>query len=813
MKLRPYLLIPIITLLLAPLALGQAPESERGVVTGTVTDADGEPLPGVQITDPTLERGTTTDADGAYALAGLPAGRHTLEFRFTGFETAIETVSVNAGETVSLNVQLAQATLRTRAVTVTGTPVAQDLLRSVQDVDVLSEEDLAVRPTAALGTLLQEQVPGVSSIKTGGQAGKPVLRGLSGNRIRVLKNSVGQEFYQFGVRHFPTTSVNEAERIEVVRGPSSILYGSDALGGAINVISKDVPTAGSEETFVGGQVDGQYKSNNNERAGALDLRGARGSVGFRAGFERRIADNFNAPDVPIFGEVDPPNVGRFGDPRFSGEIPFTNFRQWSGYGQVGVQGEFGQLQLYGDYWTNDHNFLLPTPPPADPIGLGQELEQANAMLKGNVLAGDFVLKPRLAYQRAERRSAGAGNPLDVIDAADDFDFPIDLAKDIVTARLDAVHPEMGLLSGTIGAEFRYLDGRSNGSVQLEPSSETISFGAFIFEEIDLDPLTLSSGLRLDVLNQEADPFPIAVERLNLTDDQLENTYVTLSGSVGGNYRLAEGVAAVANLSTGFRAPSIFELYADGQHGGVFAWQQGNPTLDPERSYSIDGSLRLERSWIQGEVTLYQNWINDYIFLSNRGETFEQEAGPDLPIFDSEQTDAWLRGFEGDVRVAPRPWLELGIEGAILATNGDGLENNPIPNSETRSDGDLPLIPADNLGGLVRLESDLGQLQSAFVQTRVRHVFEKDAAGAFEPFSQFDQSPPPPPPPFGTASTEAYTLVHLETGVTVPFQNMPLRFSLRVDNLLNEVHRDFLDTYKGYALSPGRDVQVSLHGSF
>ncbi|PSQ69255.1 MAG: ligand-gated channel, partial [Bacteroidetes bacterium QH_2_64_26] len=332
-------------------------QSSRATVTGTVAAEDGAPLPGAQIVDVAFQRGTTAGPNGEYTLDGLPPGNHTLEIRFVGYQTAVREITLDAGETATVDVSLKTRVLETQGVTVTGTARARSTLTTPQSVDVLGAEDLGTDRSASLGTVLSENVAGVSSIQTGSQAGKPVLRGLSGNRIRVLKDGIAQEYYQFGVRHFPTTSSNEAERIEVVRGPSSIQYGSNALGGAINVLTKKAPTADVNETQVGGTFRSQYFTNNNERAVGLDLEGARGPVGVRAGFERRLSDDYTAPDGETFFEAEDKSPGPFNPPKYTDEIPFTNFEQWNGYAQVGTQGDFGTMQVYGDYWINRHNFL------------------------------------------------------------------------------------------------------------------------------------------------------------------------------------------------------------------------------------------------------------------------------------------------------------------------------------------------------------------------------------------------------------------------------------------------------------------------
>lgn len=786
------------------LPLTASAQSDRATVTGTVTDEEGEPLPGVQIADPSLQRGTTSAPDGTYTLDGLPPGSHAIEFRFVGYQTAVREVSLEAGETVTLDVSLRTQVLETDGITVTGTARAQRTIRTPQDVDVLGTEDLDVQRNASLGAVLSERVAGVSSVQTGSQAGKPVLRGLSGNRIRVLKDGIGQEYYQFGVRHFPTTSTNEAERIEVVRGPSSIQYGSDALGGAINVLTRAAPTTDFGEQRIEGRAHTQYFSNNNERAGGIDLSGARGNIGARVGIERRVADDYTAPEGRTFFDADS-ETGTYGDPKYTGRIPYTNFDQWNGYAQVGTQGEFGSLQVYGDYWINRHNFLLPTGGPAEstsnpPLGLGQNLAHGNLVAKGNIVADGFVFRPRLSLQRSLRQSGAPGTTLDDIQdngGYDDFDYPLDLKTDIYTGRLEVAHPEVGAVSGTLGAEVQHQDADTRGPAELQPSARTWNLGLFAFEQVDLEPWTFNAGLRGDVRTIDAVPNERTTE-----PEALENQYLTLSGALGANVLVADGVALAANLSSGFRAPSVFELYADGVHGGVAAVQQGDPDLEPERSYSADVSVRVRRDLLTAEVTGYVNAIRNYIYLENTGA---EDPAEGLPIFVTNQTNAVIPGIESRVEAQLRSWLHVGGQVALLRGTGDRLNDDG-------TDGTLPLLPANSVQAFVHLSPGRqGPIQDPLIEIDLKHAFDKDAAGRYEPFAQFDAGFGPP---FGTASTRAYTNVDLAAEGKVDV-GLGSRLSLRVavQNVLDTTYRDFLDTYKGYALSPGRDVRVSLSVPF
>jgi iron complex outermembrane receptor protein/hemoglobin/transferrin/lactoferrin receptor protein len=795
-------------LLIGMTVVPQVQAQQRGTVKGIVRAADGDPLPGAEVLDPALQRGTTTNSQGRFVLDKLPAGPHTLEIRFIGFQTAIRTVRLEPGETEEIEVTLKSRVLQNEGVTVTGTARARSTLQAPQDVDVISTQDLQVGRNAALGDLLRENVDGVSSIQTGSQAGKPVLRGLSGNRVVLLKDGIAQEFYQFGVRHFPTTNASEAERVEVVRGASSILYGSDALGGAINVITTPAPTSSDGELKTGGTVSTQYFTNNNESAGSVDLHAAQGNIGWRVGAERRIGGNYHTPDAPTFFRENP-NTGTFGDPKYTGEVPFTNFEQWSAYAQTGIQGDFGSVQLYGDYWANAHNFALPTGGPTGnamnpPDGLGQNLEHSNVMAKGNLISGSFVLKPRLSWQRSIRQSAPdtGDQTLDAIrenGGLGGYDYPLDLKTDIYTGRLEVAHPEIGALSGTIGAEVQHQDADTRGPGELQPSARTWNAGVFFFEDIDLEPVTVSFGGRADYRTIDAVPNERTTD-----PEALENEYLVLTGSVGASYEFAEGFALATNASTGFRAPSVFELYASGVHGGVAAFQVGDPNLDPERSYSADLSLRVRRDRITAELTGYVNSINNYIYLANTGENLNPDgSGP--PVYAADQTNAVISGVETSVEVSALPWLQVGGSAALLDGTGDNL-------GDMGEDGQLPLLPANTLQGFVRFVPDLG---ATFTNTSLeisgKQALDQDAAGRFEPFSQFDAGFGPP---FGTASTQAYRIMNIEAATTVKSGlGVPLSVSVEVRNVLDETYRDFLDTYKGYALSPGRDVRLSLTANF
>ena len=756
---------------------------QRGTVVGEVTDTSNVPLVTVNISLPQLDRGTTTDKEGKYYISGLPAGTYIIIFQLIGYATENQKVNVVAGQTTGLNVVLQSSVIELQTITVTGTPYTADPLTSAPDIDILGGREKLRQQSATLGETL-ENLPGVTNVGTGFHAGKPVVRGLTGNRIRVLTAGISMDYQQYGVRHWPNVDPLSAGRIEVVRGASSVLYGSDALGGAINVIPRRVPDALDGPSFIRGHITSHFHTNNKQFVGELGLEGAQGSLGWQGNLIRRTAGNITVPSVRTASESGNPS-----DPKFTGELDHTDFEQLNGSAAIGYRGRFGSLSAHYLRWGNEHNFLLP-----NGKGIGQNLENDVLQVKGIVpLGADWILEPTLSYIRNLRQSNKPGSTRDLLPD----DIVINLLLQTYTGRLEVKHGKIGPFAGTIGGEVVYDDQDTRGSEPLTPSATMFNAAVFAFEEVTFDRFTLSLGARFDVRSQEAE----ANEVLRLpnpnegeTADVLEQGYTAFSGSVGGTYRVTESLTAAANIGRGFRAPSIFELHVDGQHGGVAAYQIGDPDLKEETSLSTDLSLRCRFPRLQAKATIYRNAIDNYIFLVDTGEEAPDDSG--LPVLRTTQADAELLGVDVSLQAQVLPWLQL--RGTFETVEG-----------ENRDTGDkLPLLPATNYRDEVRFtQQALAKLQNLSVSFGVRHSSAKKAAGRFEPFWQFDNMP------FGTASTEAYTLFDLGFGCDYPMAGRLSSFDVGVKNLFDKEYRDFLDTYKGYALSPGRNVILKLSVPF
>jgi iron complex outermembrane receptor protein/hemoglobin/transferrin/lactoferrin receptor protein len=652
---------------------------------------------------------------------------------------------------------------------VTGTALPMRAFEAASDISVLSGDEKLRLQTASLGESL-DYLPSVSSISTGAGVGKPVIRGLSGTRIRMLQDGIGVNYQQFGVRHPPNIDPFLAERVELVRGVSSILYGSDAFGGAVNAISPRIDYAAPDQVRQSGRFTYGYESGNDLHTGGVQFGVAGERWGVVGAFVYRDAGNLEVPDVETWNGSSP--SGQPSDiPRFDGELPFTDFEQRNGMVKVGYLFGTTEATLRYERWEHANNYLEP-----DGTGIGVQLE--NNLLQADlagVLSANWDWRASYTWNQNLRYANAPGTPLPVENRN------VDLERQSHTVRTEFIRGTVeDRFSGTLGFEGLYEEQESKGLGAFTPGGQVENLALFGLGRMVEDPWTFEFGLRYDYRSQKADRSQTRKPNLPPPGAELENDYNVLTASLGAIYQVNDSLALAGNLNRGFRAPSLFELYANGIHGGVAAIQIGRSDLDEETSLGGDLQARWRSDRLDWTATAYVTSFSDYIFLADSG----LPGTP--PTFVADQDDALLYG--GDLTVTHRTTDWLTLEGAYEWVRG-----------ELDRGGDVPLLPADQL----RLEAvfhrdSLGWMESPEFRIGIRHARSKDSAGPQEPFSQFDGNPN-----FGTASTDAYTLLDLGFG----FRYRDLRVDLFVKNLADEDYRDFLDTYKGYALSPGRSVGI------
>lgn len=756
----------------------------NGIIKGKVLSNEGTELYGAHISLPSLGRGTVTNEKGEFILSTILKGKHRIVISYVGYKSEIKMIDLDEDISIELIVKLKPTAIQTEPVVVTGNPYATNPLNSPQDIGSLDGREKTKLESSSLGKTL-ETMPGIYNLSAGSVAGKPVVRGLTGERVLILSDGVAQEYQQYGERHSPNIEVSDYDRIEIIKGAASLLYGSDAMGGAINLIPHPLHFSPKSELDLNGSIAGSYFSNNNEYSTGLKVNGSTNSFSVNGNIIRRKADNFHTPDADPYS-----NTLKRGDPKFTGEIPNTNFEQLNGSLGIGYLSSLGIFSANYNHYLSKNNFLLPD---SKPIGL--QLENQIVSLKGNLPFYKFIVKPKFSYQKNHRQATKACLKYSMLpDSAD-----VDLILNVYTARFEIENVDVLNLSGTTGIEVKHYDHKNIGQVPLQPTGYFTNYALFIFEEWQKEKLIMNFGARFDYRHQK---FSGTKTNPLLPEDDARD-YSSLSGSFGIAYKLTGQLTAAGNISRGFRTPDFFNLYVYGYHGGVFAFQIGNPNLKNETSLDLSASLRFRNDWIKSSATVYKNRIDNYIFLYNAPD--HPLAPADVPmVFAHDQADAHLVGFEYCIEANLFNWLTL--SGNYSTINSKFL-GGPW------EDGELPLMPPNRtIVGAKFLLPNIGFITSAYVSVSAKFVSAKKAAGIYEPFGQFDDGIGPDIP-FGVCSTGEYNLINLGLDFNLWLYNQPMSFDFTITNLTNEVYRDFLDTYKGYALSSGRRINIKVNIPF
>src|SRR5213594_498109 len=350
---------------LGALALLCVGPTSRDTLSGRVTDSDGAPVPAATVLISELHRVATTGADGGFGLAGLPPGEYTVIVRHVGFAPFAREVAVHGPTT--LTVTLRRAPVWLEPVTITATRAPSAALGSPLSAAALSEDGLRRDQSVSLAHSLA-RLPGVNALTTGAQIGKPVIRGLAGARVLVLANGNRLEDYSWSDEDGPSVDARLAQRLELIRGPASVLYGSDALGGVVNVIPAELPDANGGPKVIRTGFELSGASNNAELGGALRVEGASGRLGWRATAIGRHAADLHTP---------------------GGELDNTGFGALSGEAAVGLRGSRGGAALRYARYGGEFKLLEANGPPAPATGeAGPERKLADDRVQ---LAGDYRL--------------------------------------------------------------------------------------------------------------------------------------------------------------------------------------------------------------------------------------------------------------------------------------------------------------------------------------------------------------------------------------------------------------------------------------
>lgn len=722
-------------------------------VVGVVQDSSGAPLPNARVSIASLGIATTTNGEGRFTIASLRPGRYHLTVQLIGYAPAHEDVVVaSGGEPVNVTITLHATALSLSAVVVTATPTATDPLNVAQATTELSGDALARKLSSSVAQTLADE-PGISVRYNGPAASAPVIRGLQGDRILVLQD--GQrtgDLSSAAPDHAVSMDPLAAERIEVVRGPASLLYGNNALGGVVNVISNDIPLAvpSHVEGFLAGQAESV--SPGGALSGAITLPAGRSlAVTARGGWR-------DAQDV-----------------RQGGGARLNNTYSRNYYGVAGLgyaNGDVGAGAVYRGY---RFDYGLPAAPGDDEAGVHIEGHRQEIAAKASLTLPGELLGALDFDGTAQWYSH------DEVEASGDIgtSFTLDTRTLDLTGKT-----RLGPLSGAVGVSGLFKRYTSTGEEALTPAANSDAGGLFIYQEL---PLVAGADEDARVprlqLGGRYDLYRIA----SLAGDEKFGParrldFDSWSGSVGVSIPLGESVSLGASAARAFRAPTVEELFSHAFHAAAGTYDVGNPDLTAETSRGLDGVLRVQSARVDGELAAYYNRIDNYVTVDITGDTTVD--GNVVPLNRFAQSDATMKGVEGKLEVTVLPQLVLGVMGDVVR----GALKNGTP---------LPFIPAARLGGSARWQARRfslgGELRHGFAQRRVPPAAAEDDPSAIP--------------------TGAYTVLDLSAGYDVALGDRLHSIMLRVDNATDEQYLDATSRIKSFALQPGRNVALVYRVAF
>jgi len=751
-RIRSFGLVIAAAMLFAP-GVSRAGTAQQHEVRGKVVDSAGAPIANVIVSLAELKIATKTAADGTFDFPGIPAGSYTIVARRAGYAAVVRTVVVNGATDVSL--QLSETAFQVEPVTVTATRSPSTALTSSLPTSALSEDELRREASISLSHSLRK-LPGVRSLSTGEQIGKPMIRGLFGSRVLVLENGSRLEDYSWSDEDAPSVDARLAQRVEVIRGPASVLYGSDALGGVVNVVPEDLPSTNGGRGFHQIGVEAYGATNNHELGSALKISGASGRVGWRLFGVGRYAEAYRTPD---------------------GEVDNTGFFSANGEAAMGLRGTKSNTSLRFSHYGGEFKLLEAGGPPPGVVDVGggpeRKLSDDRLQLTNDYLMGGVRLETKAQFQRHS-----------LIEISDDTCrlFPtlpdclagkselpaFDLLLNTGTVDVLAHHTIGDKVRGTAGVSGLLQTNDSKGPIFLIPDGNIHSFGAFFFEELTQRNWTYSVGGRIDTRHLTAN----ANQALGVISNT--RNWNVPTANAGAVFRPLPEFALAANAGISWRAPTLFELYSNGPLLAEGRYEIGDRSLDPERAFNLDLSARWEGPRMRGELTAFRNDITNFIYLAPTAERLQG-----LEVFRHRHAGALLTGGElsAEFQVS-KPVTLKARHDFVRGTNRDLDEPLPL------------MAPARTAGG-VDFHLDPPWASSFFAGAEAEYVARQNR---------------PNPDDFVTNS---YTLVNFDLGVERNFRGRSTRLEIGVRNAGDVRYRSFLSRYKEFALEPGRNIIIRV----
>jgi len=682
--------------------------SLAGAIHGTVTDKkDGNPIVGATISIPDLKIGVAADSNGKYAINGLPRGVYLLQITAVGYGTFSQRVDFN--KTSVLDVQLALSTMESNEIVVTGVSKATLLKRA--PIPIVAVGKSYIDQHSASGNVIDEvaNLPGVSAVTTGPNISKPFIHGLGYNRVVTLEDGIRQEGQQWGDEHGIEVDQNSIDRIEIIKGPASLSYGSDAIGGVVNLITPPPVPDGK----ILGYASGTYGTNNGLISGTMRLQGNNNGLVWGTQISQKIAKDYQD--------------------QHDGRVWATNFNEKDARAMIGVNKSWGYSYLNASIFDDlqaipdgsrdsltrkftkqitDSDTYRPIVPESELNSYGipvlhQHVQLYRVYDNSNFAIGKGTLAVNLGWQYSHRReythpqdASTPGLNLELHTYTYDFKYNFTIGNDVET---------------TVGVNGMYQVNALGYSTDFPiPAYHQFDIGPFVVLKKSFGNLDISGGGRVDSRSFSGQAAyidtvkayyptlytgsnPLGTPNVVQQFTALHKDFSGFSGSAGATYNFSNSFLAKANIARGFRAPSIAELSANGPDPGSQIYHVGNSDFKPEFSVQEDVGVALTLPKVSASASVFDNNIQNYIFqeqildANGNPERVNPDGTPNpngqYSKFTYVQSKARIDGAEFYLDIHPVSWLHF--ENALTLTYGTNLSNKGHAPDSLKY---LPFIP-------------------------------------------------------------------------------------------------------------------------
>ena len=719
-------------------------------IEGKITDLKtGQPIEGVNIFVLTNQTGTVSDKEGKYTLNKLPAkGRIKVQFSFIGYKDILKSIVLN-NKTQTINVQMQPTVLQAEEVVVSGGTYSTQHDNAIAIESISPKKILSGGSPSMIGALVSR--PGLDMIARSSGVAKPVIRGLSMTNILVLNNGVKLENYQFATDHPFIVDEYGIDKVEVIKGPASILYGSEAVGGVINFVKEKPATFNT----ISGDFHQQYHSNTQGLVSNFGIKGNQNNIlwGLRAGIKSHKDYRDGSNQI----------------------VTNSRFNEKSAKANVGIIRPFGSFKLFYDY---NYDQLGMTVPPALSSVTSNERRNKNwyQNLQNQVLStrnklfiGQQQIDINAAYQNNHRQLITS--PLTPADTMVDLTLQT-FSYDIKT---NLSNKENSSIILGIQGDFQQ-NKNSNAPQHIIPNASINDMGFVgLIQNKILPKLNFQGGLRYDIRK-----INIPTQSYN-TDNTIvfpmKNQYQNLSFSTGITYNISALWLIRLNMASAFRSPNLAELTENGLHGTRY--EIGNPNMTPQRNYEGDFGIHFHNKNFSASLSPFYNRINHYIYLS---PTLDSTMD-NYRIYRYQQTNATIYGGEISGNYAVK-FLQVNTSYSYLVGQQD--------------DGNyLPFIPQNKIRGGFKLSVKKWHfLTNPYFSFDLLYAQEKEDVSIYE------------------TPTDDYYLLNMAIGSKVIVNKTPISWSVSINNLLNTAYYDHLSTLKDSGFfNMGRNISVHLNIPF